>query len=211
MDLTTPALLFPAISLLLLAYTNRFLVLAQLIRQLHGQAQEKIQDVVLRQIANLRQRIFLIKLMQGLGVVSFILCSLAMLFIFIQWELLARFSFGVSLFLLVLSLLISLYEILISTKAIEIELGDLESRSQTTEPTSEGCLQTQNLAHSQKPPCPHCGSEQVARIVYGKPPLTRHVLQGLESGEIISGGCLVQQGAPEWHCHSCNQQFAQKC
>jgi Protein of unknown function (DUF2721). len=34
-NLTTPALLFPAISLLLLAYTSRFLALAALMRELH--------------------------------------------------------------------------------------------------------------------------------------------------------------------------------
>lgn len=129
MDLTTPALLFPAISLLLLAYTNRFLVLAQLIRQLHGQRQEQLQEMVIRQIANLRLRIVLSKAMQGLGVLSFILCSMAMLFIFIDLRPLAELSFGLSLFHLVLSLLISLYEIMISTKAIEIELESLEIRS----------------------------------------------------------------------------------
>jgi hypothetical protein len=129
MDLTTPALLFPAISLLLLAYTNRFLVLAQLIRQLHGQTQEQLQEMVIRQIANLRLRIVLTKAMQGLGVLSFILCSMAMLFIFINLLPLAELSFGLSLFLLVLSLLVSLYEIMISTKAIEIELENLENRS----------------------------------------------------------------------------------
>lgn len=129
MDLTTPALLFPAISLLLLAYTNRFLVLGQLIRQLHGQTEEQHGEVIIRQIDNLRRRIVLTKSMQGLGVLSFILCSLAMLFIFINLIYLAELSFGISLFLLVLSLLVSLYEIMISTRAIEIELEDLEKRS----------------------------------------------------------------------------------
>ena len=126
MNLTTPALLFPAISLLLLAYTNRFLVLAQLIRQLRNQ-REAIDDIIIRQIANLRWRLTLIKAMQGLGVLSFILCSLAMLFIFLKLPLLAEWSFGCSLLLLVLSLLCSLLEIAISTKAIEIELENLEN------------------------------------------------------------------------------------
>ena len=78
MDLTTPALLFPAISLLLLAYTNRFLVIAQLIRQLHVKYQERAHDVVLRQIANLRVRVMLIRRMQEMGVGAFILCALSM-------------------------------------------------------------------------------------------------------------------------------------
>lgn len=128
-DLTTPALLFPAISLLLLAYTNRFLVLGQLIRQLHGQIPEHSRETIIRQIANLRLRIVLTKAMQGLGVLSFLLCSLAMLFIFLGLDSAAKHSFGSSQFLLVRSLLVSLYEIMISTKAIEIELEDIENRT----------------------------------------------------------------------------------
>lgn len=129
MNLTTPALLFPAISLLLLAYTNRFLVLAQLIRQLHSQYKNDDQkELVLRQIANLRHRITLIRRMQALGVMSFILCAVSMFLVFIHLELAAQLAFGLSLFLLLLSLIFSFYEITISTRAIEIELEDLEQK-----------------------------------------------------------------------------------
>ncbi len=126
MDLTTPALLFPAISLLLLAYTNRFLVLAQLIRQLHSQ-REAMTEMVIRQISNLRLRLILIKAMQGLGVLSFLLCVLTMLLLFLKWLVPAEWIFAISICLLALSLLCSLLEIAISTKAIEIELEDLEN------------------------------------------------------------------------------------
>lgn len=126
MNLTTPALLFPAISLLLLAYTNRFLVLAQLIRHLHAQNQERLTDAIVRQIANLRFRIVLIRRMQALGVTSFILCALSMFLLFIDLMMVAQYVFGISLFLLVLSLVFSLIEVLISTKAIEIELETFE-------------------------------------------------------------------------------------
>ncbi len=125
MQLTTPALLFPAISLLLLAYTNRFLVLAQLIRQLHSSERDYYQSMVQKQIVNLRQRIALIRLMQALGVSSFIVCTLSMFSLFIQQQRLAEFLFGMSLILLVASLLTSLYEIAISTRAIEAELADI--------------------------------------------------------------------------------------
>lgn len=129
MNLTTPALLFPAISLLLLAYTNRFLVLAQLIRQLHSQYKKDDQkELLVRQIANLRKRITLIRRMQALGVMSFILCAVSMFLVFIHLELAAQFAFGASLFLLLLSLIFSFYEITISTRAIEIELEDLEQK-----------------------------------------------------------------------------------
>lgn len=126
LELTTPALLFPAISLLFLAYTNRFLVLAQLIRQLHGNNRAQVHDIVLRQIQNLRKRIRLMKLMQVLGVISFIACSLSMGAMFAQWHVLGRMLFGASLTCLTASLLVSLYEVSLSTGAIELELSDLE-------------------------------------------------------------------------------------
>jgi len=125
LSVTTPALLFPAISLLFLAYTNRFLVLAQLIRQLHGQRKEDVQNLVIRQLRNLRHRIFLIKAMQALGVLSFILCAVAMYLLFKGHPLAGEWTFGSSLIALMASLVLSLWEILISTKAIEIELQDL--------------------------------------------------------------------------------------
>lgn len=128
LSLTTPGLLFPAISLLLLAYTNRFLVLAQLIRQLHGNNRDQVHDIVLRQIKNLRKRIFLTKVMQALGVLSFILCAAAMFWIFYGYPLLGEWFFGASLICLTSSLVVSLYEILISTQAIEMELEDISPK-----------------------------------------------------------------------------------
>lgn len=127
MELTTPALLFPAISLLLLAYSNRFLVLAQLIRQLHGKEQDQVRDIVIRQIANLSQRVQLVRLMQALGVLSFFICTLSMFALFVDFVVLAKWLFGASLVLLALSLFVSLWEITISTHAISIELEDIKN------------------------------------------------------------------------------------
>ncbi|HSQ40893.1 MAG TPA: DUF2721 domain-containing protein [Fibrobacteraceae bacterium] len=125
LSISTPAMLFPAISLLFLAYTNRFLVLAQLIRQLHGSRHTEVHDLIVRQIANLRLRIVLIKAMQALGVLSFILCAASMYLLFHGQPLGGEYTFGASLISLIISLLVSLWEILISTKAIEIELEDV--------------------------------------------------------------------------------------
>ena len=86
MDLTTPALLFPAISLLFLAYTNRFLVLAQLIRELNQREGDNVRQMARRQIDNLRRRIVLIKVMQAFGVLSFVLCTAAMFCLFMLWQ-----------------------------------------------------------------------------------------------------------------------------
>ena len=124
--LTTPALLFPAISLLLLAYTNRFLAIASIIRHLHRMHIEQPKKVLEGQIANLRQRLFLIRSMQFFGVASLFLCVLAMFFLYLQLGSWGSIFFGISLICLLLSLFISLREIQLSTKALEIELSDME-------------------------------------------------------------------------------------
>ena len=128
MDLTTPALLFPAISLLLLAYTNRFLVLAQLIRKLKEMNTEEDHALIERQLSALRKRIVLTKRMQAFGVLSFLLCTVSMFLLFLQLEQPGVVAFGVSLVLLSLSLVYSLWEIQISTNAINVELENFEWR-----------------------------------------------------------------------------------
>lgn len=127
-SINTPALLFPAITLLMLAYTNRFLALATLIRNLHAkykQVQEE-RDVIKAQIRNLKKRLVLIKQMQAAGITSFFFCVLSMLFFFLEHEVSAIAIFGLSLIFLLLSLALSLNEVYISTKALEIELKNME-------------------------------------------------------------------------------------
>jgi len=125
--LTTPALLFPAISLLLLAYTNRFLAIASLIRQLHAKhLKNPEKGVIIGQIKNLRIRLYLIRNMQFFGVMSFFLCVVSMILIFRNNPLMGSYCFGVSLVVLLVSLVFSLREVQISTKALELELGNME-------------------------------------------------------------------------------------
>lgn len=126
MNITTPALLFPAISLLLLAYTNRFLVIAQLIRSLYKQTKEDPDRDLREQILHLRIRIVAIRRMQVLGVLAFILCVLAMLFLFLEWNAWGTGFFAGSLVLLVGSLCFSLYEVQISGQALTLQLKGLE-------------------------------------------------------------------------------------
>ncbi|MEO6315489.1 MAG: DUF2721 domain-containing protein [Chitinophagaceae bacterium] len=126
-SITTPALLFPAISLLMLAYTNRFLALASLIRNLHSNYKDHTNKKgVLLQLKNLRLRLRLIKMMQFFGILSLILCVLSMFFVFEQLSLWANILFALSLVAMLVSLFLSLSEIQISTKALEIELSDME-------------------------------------------------------------------------------------
>ncbi|SNT13700.1 Protein of unknown function [Ekhidna lutea] len=124
--LTTPALLFPAISLLLLAYTNRFLAIATLIRQLHKSYLADPKSVLEGQLKNLRKRLFLIRAMQLFGLMSLLLCVLAMFFIYLKVGDWGSAIFGISLVLLLLSLIISIREIQLSTKALDLELSDME-------------------------------------------------------------------------------------
>ena len=125
--LTTPALLFPAISLLLLAYTNRFLTIAGLIRRLHSEYKENPSGVILGQIKNLRTRVVLIKNMQSLGISSLFLCVLCMFLLFADEYQAGKWVFGVSLVLLLFSLGLSIREIQISVNALNIQLSDLEA------------------------------------------------------------------------------------
>ena len=124
--INTPALLFPAISLLMLAYTNRFLALASLIRNLHSNYKNHTdKEGVLKQIKNLRLRLKLSRQMQLFGVLSLFLCVLSMFFVYERFNFWANFLFAFSLIAMLVSLFLSLYEIQISTRALEIELGDM--------------------------------------------------------------------------------------
>lgn len=127
LSINTPALLFPAISLIMLAYTNRFLALATLVRSLHAKYMADSNNSHLHhQIKNLRLRLKLIKNMQAFGVCSFISCILCMYFIYLEKGITAEILFALSLLFFSASLLLSLIEIQLSTKALEYELSDME-------------------------------------------------------------------------------------
>ena len=125
-DLTTPDLLFPAISLLLLAYTNRFLAIGSLIRQLKANVNQGNYTSTSKQIQNLNRRLSLIIAMQAGGVTSILFCTISMIALFLEQELAGQVFFAISLILMLLSLILSLTEILISSKALRIELGEMK-------------------------------------------------------------------------------------
>ncbi len=124
--LTTPALLFSAISLLLLAYTNRFLALASLVRGMKTQYLQTKDGNLLGQMANLRKRIYLIRNMQACGIISFFFCVLCMFLMYYELPQLAQYVFGLSLLLLMVSLYISFREIQMSVNALKMELNILK-------------------------------------------------------------------------------------
>ena len=126
LTLITPTFLFSAISLLLLAYTNRFLSYAQLVRTLKDRYVEDQSALTLAQIANLRKRLYLTKNMQMLGVASLLLCVATMFFIYVGLQIISAYDFALALVLLIISLTLSVLEIRISAKSLEIYLSNME-------------------------------------------------------------------------------------
>ena len=125
LNLETPALLFSATSLILLAYTNRFLTIATIIRGLKSTYDEKENISILDQIKNLNLRLTLIRYMQLFGVLSLFLSVFAMLLLFLEHQLFSIYLFGLSLLCLLISLGISFWEISISVQALRMHLKDL--------------------------------------------------------------------------------------
>ncbi len=126
LDLTTPAMMFPAVSLLLLAYTNRFLALAAVVRNLSDTYQDKPTEQLLRQIVSLRARLKLIQWMQVIGVSSLLFSVAVMCFIYIGWHTVAHVVFGIALVMMIVSLLLSIKELHVSNEALNIRLSAME-------------------------------------------------------------------------------------
>jgi hypothetical protein len=127
-NLTTPALLFPTISLLMLAYTNRFLTLATIVRNLYDRYKSSRDESLLGQIDNLRYRVYLIRNMQIFGVLSLLFCVVSMFALFAGWIFTGQWSFAIALVLMIVSLGISLRELQISVGALDLLLTDLEEQ-----------------------------------------------------------------------------------
>ena len=125
LTLQTPSLLFPAVSLLLLAYTNRFLALASLVRSLEGNYRRSHEGKLLDQILNLKRRLRLIRNMQLAGVLSLFCCTGTMFMLFFDRVGVAEVVFSVALILMMASLAISAEEIRVSVRALDLHLTDL--------------------------------------------------------------------------------------
>lgn len=126
-EITTPALLFPAITILFLAYSNRFLTIAGLIRQKHDIFIKTQSTIAEKQIVSFSHRLQLIVVMELFAVLGIISCIVAMGFIFLRMQLEGNFAFAVSIVFIVLSLIASVFELMISTRALRIELEDMKA------------------------------------------------------------------------------------
>lgn len=126
LSLSIPALLFPAISLTMLAYNARYLAIAALIRQLHKQYLEDATSPVKKQIEQLQKRLGIIKNMQAAAIISFLFAVITMFLIYVEQNIWGNIIFGASLIVLIISLLLSLLEVQLSTKALGIQLKHME-------------------------------------------------------------------------------------
>lgn len=126
LSITTPALLFPSISLLLLAYTNRYVAISNRIRLLHTQYKTDSSSGIIQQIKILRTRILLIRNMQLLGISSVFFAAFTMFLIYYNISNIAHAVFGISLFMMLSSLAVCAFEVYLSNKALFIQLKDIE-------------------------------------------------------------------------------------
>ncbi len=133
LDVSTPALLFPAVSLLFLAYTNRFLHLAALVRNLHRDWIEMKDETLKLQIDNLRRRLKLIRWMQLMGATSLFLCVISMVAVMFHGQPVGLVSFITALILMGGSLGILILEIWCSGGALEVLLARVESSESKTD------------------------------------------------------------------------------
>lgn len=130
LHIETPALLFSATSLILLAYTNRFLTVATIVRGLKKTYKEKENKIILLEIKNLNLRLTLIRYMQMAGVMSLFLSVFAMMMLFLEQQVSSIYLFGLSLFSLLISLGLSFWEINISVDALRLHLSDLVEKGE---------------------------------------------------------------------------------
>ncbi len=128
LSITTPALLFSAVSLILLAYTNRFLGYAQIIRNLYAEYKKNKDCVLIDQIKNLRKRLYMIRTMQILGVLSLFFSMASMLFLYFDFNLLGAYVFAIGLICMIVSLAVSIWEIQISVQALDLHLKGMEEQ-----------------------------------------------------------------------------------
>jgi Protein of unknown function (DUF2721) len=128
LTISTPALLFSTVSLMMIAFTNRYLAIASLIRELHDKFQEKPEVRYVEQIRLLHRRVYLIRNIQVIIVSSLLLSAICLIFVLLDNQFIAKFLFFCALSMQILALALSIWEISMSIQALKIELGDMEEQ-----------------------------------------------------------------------------------
>ena len=128
MDYVFIAIMFPAIPLMMSVFSNRFHTLSVLIRSMHDQIKYKKQSPakIKKQFAILESRVTLLRRAQIFMGLSFLLNMFSVLLLFIQQENIAKIFFAICLFSIIIALIVYLYEITLSSKALNYHLSDLE-------------------------------------------------------------------------------------
>lgn len=160
LTLTTPSILFSAISLIMLAYTNRFLAYASVIRNLKKEHESNPSPITQQQMDNLRRRLHMTRSMQIYGVSSLLLCVVCTLLIYIGLQKTAVYTFGAALGLLVVSLWISIRELLISVRALEVHLDHVDEKRLEGQNRSK---RSRNRSRAKKAPRHATGSSAVSQ------------------------------------------------
>ncbi|MCU0339311.1 MAG: DUF2721 domain-containing protein [Spirosomaceae bacterium] len=128
LTISTPAILFSTVSLMMIAFTNRYLAIASLIRELHEKFQKDAHENYVAQIKQLHRRVYIIRNIQFIIVSSLLLSAISMLSIYLQYQPFAQGLFFAALLLQILALALSIWEISISIRALKIELSDMEEQ-----------------------------------------------------------------------------------
>ncbi len=128
LTISTPAILFSTVSLMMIAFTNRYLAIASLIRELHDKFRISPDENYVAQIKHLHRRVHIIRNIQFIIVSSLLLSAISMLFIYLHYQYVAQVLFFIALLLQIAALSLSIWEISLSIHALKIELSDMEEQ-----------------------------------------------------------------------------------
>ena len=126
-----PALLFPAIPLMMISFGNRYTSLASLIRKIHdlivlNKHSKKTAGHYLDQITILTKRLKLVRAIQTLSGLSFLSNLFSIFASYLEEYQLALNSFGLGVLIFAIAILMFIYEIQLSTRALSKHLEDLK-------------------------------------------------------------------------------------
>lgn len=131
-SLTDPALLFPAIAILMLGYINRYVSTAGVVRNFKKDYDSGYKHAdITKQLALLAKRIELSKLMISLASAALLLACLSMFLIFWGSQPGGKMSFAAALLGMILSVCVSLYETSLSNKSLELEINDILNKERS--------------------------------------------------------------------------------
>jgi len=130
LEYTFIAIMFPAIPLTMVMFGTRFHTTSVLIRQMHDEyIYKKVMPAEFeKQLNVLKSRIILLKRAQISMSLSFLFNMLSVFALFVNAILPAKLFFALCLFSIILALIIYLYEISLSTKALKYHLLDLDTK-----------------------------------------------------------------------------------